>query len=951
MPKDPGATYDRNRFTRALRVLRWTAAGAVLLCVLACGACQPQSRPTRFLSGSGWEVHNLPWKVEGAFNLSFIVDASAGSSLRIEFGPDEGEALFVLELGPDGISCLDQRDGAASAPSILNRVTLAELSGHTLIFQQRPHRWALVADGEIMAAGNGPLEAGWAIRMAALRGAGDVAVRESRFQRLPGIRFADGFMRTAADPTSWEEAAGEWMVNVATNPLLSANAFWYSGTGEPKAVAVAGEPFWSDIHFEVACRPAAEGAMGIYLCYRAADDCYLFRWTSDDSERPCKQFIRIRGEEETVLAESPGGYAPGQWYTLRALVGAGWARVAVDDKPVFLVRDSGLTYGRIGLHVEGKRIASFDDVVVESRPAFLAVSEGRRVASVLTRGGEWMAMAPAPWEGAEDAGRIAVSAKEPARLVWAGCAWGACMLSARIAPWERGTMGLVFAYVDDMDFYSIRWEKSGSCRLRLCRTVNGRTTTLAERAMGDDERAHDLAVLARDGFVRVLVDGRPVLSRADCFELNGRVGLLAEQIPMGVFSRVMCEALPPPAPMPRAARDAFAAEPAQMQTWAGSVSDWVLTAYSETVPRPVHVWWHRLDFFGDVRVEMRLKEPVREGEEVGILLNGDGHDLASAYRACLTASGKPDRVRAEVVHGGQVLAAAEASWPAGPMTFGFRRGGETLSVLLGGRTILHVSEARPGDGRRIGWYALPGGEAARARVTPADLDIYAPGTINETFDLAPTDWRVGGGLWNMSNKWQCDPRWSFFSGQSDRLAAIWFKRPLHGDFSIEYFVGNKMQRERGQKYEYAQDMNLSFCADGEDLGSGYTLLFGGYDDTVTAFFRKGKKWALPLGGKPVLINRSGALHRHWYHVRVRRTGKLLQAWIDGALVLSKEDPDPLPDGHFAIWTYNNGIMIARVRISAEAIGPREDPDVARGPTTQPFYTLYDEIAKGADRGD
>jgi len=924
----------------------WAVTFLVSVCILVHGSTTAGAGAH---GPDGWEVHELPWEVETSFDLSFVVSAPASGRLRIGFGPADGTDLVSLDLGPEGIRYTDMRTGSATW-ALINPTGLVNLTGCRVVFQQRPHRWALVSGGDLLAGSNSPLEAGWRMRFAALKGAGEVNVSQVRYQRQPGVRFTDGFMRTGADPSSWEEVAGEWSLDVAPNPLLSANAFCYHGVGRPRAVAVAGDYSWSDYAFDVACRPAPGGAAGIFVCYRGPDEWYLFRWTSQDSTRPCKQVVRARAGEETVLAELPGGYSPGQWYTFRALVGAGWARFSIDDKPLFLIRDSGITSGRIGLCVEGEGMASFDDVVVETRTAFLAVPDDRQTEGALTSGGEWMLLPPAPWED-RSSGHIAVRTDGPARLIWPGTEWSDFALSAHLAPWRDGALGLVFGYGDDLHFYSLLWEKSPSgSRLALSRADGMRSVVLAERAVADDDAEHDLAVLSRDGTLNVMVDGAVVLTRSDPAQYDGRVGLMADDAPQGLFSRVMCEALSPLPPIPRAARDAFAAEPAQMQTWAGTVSDWTLTAYREGMPRALSVWWHRLEFFDDVQVAMRLEKPLRNGEEVGILLDGDGNEFGSAYLALIRPADPEGMMRVEVSRGGRSLDSTTVNWPAGPMSFAFRRAGSALCVVLGGRQILHLPDAPPGAGRRIGWYAVPA-EDGEPPVSPADIDIYSGGVVNETFDLAPTDWRIGGGVWDMSNKWQCDPRWSFFSGQSNHLAAIWFKRPLHGDFSIEYFVGNKMMRERGQKYEYAQDMNLSFCADGEDLGSGYTFLFGGYDNTVTALYRKGKEFAAPVGGKPILINRSGALHRHWYHIKVSRKGSLLQAWIDGALVLSREDPDPLPDGHFAIWTYNNGIMIARVRISAEGIGPREDPDLARGPTKQPFYTVYDRIAKGADGGD
>ena len=145
-----------------------------------------------------------------------------------------------------------------------------------------------------------------------------------------------------------------------------------------------------------------------------------------------------------------------------------------------------------------------------------------------------------------------------------------------------------------------------------------------------------------------------------------------------------------------------------------------------------------------------------------------------------------------------------------------------------------------------------------------------------------------------------------------------------------------MARERGNPrllYQYAQDLNLSFCADGEDLNAGYSFIFGGHNNTRTSLYRKGVEWDKT---SRILINQKG-LHRKWYHIKVTRKGRKLEMHVDGVPVFSKTDENPLKDGHFAVWTYNNGIMIGRVRVSAEEIGPRDSPDRVWGPATQSIY--------------
>jgi hypothetical protein len=130
-------------------------------------------------------------------------------------------------------------------------------------------------------------------------------------------------------------------------------------------------------------------------------------------------------------------------------------------------------------------------------------------------------------------------------------------------------------------------------------------------------------------------------------------------------------------------------------------------------------------------------------------------------------------------------------------------------------------------------------------------------------------------------------------------------------------------------------MNIYVCTDGQDLTSGYSFIFGGFDNTKTCLYRRSKSWAENTSR---LIDRP-SLHRKWHHVKVSRKGNILSMALDGTQVFAKTDDAPLGDGYFAIWTYNNAIMISRVRVSAEELGLRDSPDRVWAAPTQ---SIYDE---------
>lgn len=86
----------------------------------------------------------------------------------------------------------------------------------------------------------------------------------------------------------------------------------------------------------------------------------------------------------------------------------------------------------------------------------------------------------------------------------------------------------------------------------------------------------------------------------------------------------------------------------------------------------------------------------------------------------------------------------------------------------------------------------------------------------------------------------------------------------------------------------------------------------------------------------MVINQRG-LHRKWYHFRVSRVGGEVTVLVDGVQVFRKVDEEPLADGRLAVWTYDNGIMLGRVRISADGIGPLDSAEHLWPETTQAIY--------------
>ncbi len=193
-----------------------------------------------------------------------------------------------------------------------------------------------------------------------------------------------------------------------------------------------------------------------------------------------------------------------------------------------------------------------------------------------------------------------------------------------------------------------------------------------------------------------------------------------------------------------------------------------------------------------------------------------------------------------------------------------------------------------------------------------------------TFSTAPVDWKVQSGVWEMTNRWDCSPGWSWYGGRSEEVAAIWNKRKFSGDFSAQFYFAFKMDFVKTPKWHYhPQNVAISFCGDGKNFGSGYSFIVGADNNERSALYKKGKSVMDSNAPEALLFSLADGyppleqLHRRWWYVKVNKIGPRIECWLDNKLLFTYNDPKPLDVGQMALWTYNNGIMLSRVQIFYE----------------------------------
>ncbi|NQT86880.1 hypothetical protein HQ560_08960, partial [bacterium] len=141
--------------------------------------------------------------------------------------------------------------------------------------------------------------------------------------------------------------------------------------------------------------------------------------------------------------------------------------------------------------------------------------------------------------------------------------------------------------------------------------------------------------------------------------------------------------------------------------------------------------------------------------------------------------------------------------------------------------------------------------------------------------------------------------------------------------TVEFAAGIRYDIPRGgTAYQYASDINTVICGDGTDLRNGYNIVFAGWNNARTAIVRNGKEVAKTTD---FLFPRNSTQHRQWFYFKIQKQGPRVRLYVDNKLALEFNDPQPVTGRRLALWTWNNDIMIARVRVSSNGAPPCELP--------------------------
>jgi hypothetical protein len=890
-----------------------------------------------FAAVSLWAVGVLPAAAQAPRSLpiTFLPDADTGeidAIATLEVGPawpaaavaqmfmnyKDARNYLVFEATGASARLVEVRDGSPDTLATAKSWSaLAAQGTHTLTFKRR--NWALrvLCDGKTVVSAFDDFAPGDRVGVASV----GVRLTDLHTQPIGETVFHDDFSRPPGEPDPWNVELGRWAIrlpesrNNSSDPVKTANPFSLMASGSP-ALCTAGQTFWDSYLVTAAVKPevtAADtdpGAVGLAAYLTDRDNCYLFRvWAANAGAAPRKdnaELVRRLGGVETVLATGTAQLITGRWTTLGLRVFGDRLVGIVDGEEVCHAFDATFGEGKIGLYTLQCPKAHFDDVTLNYAACYEDDYGPDGQMPIQQLAGYWNIYQERLCTRPDPKTRTAIG-------LTGDRAWTNYQVEADLIRWSTSAVGLCFGVIGSGDYYLFRWgcgrDNPATDVQELWKVAGGKSSLLAQRqAPLDRQTPHRTAITYDRGYLCVRVDGATVLEAVDTSRpCSGRVGYYAEgdARAIGAFDNLRISFCPPPKE-PVSITEQFAKEDT-MADWARPIASW------RPLGARIYVW--DLPVWGDFVVRVNAASLLGSSGAVN-LCSGTNLDKSADWAPLVSISSVAGErnLRCSVTPAAGVEFKGTISPGSSEPEIELERRGTCLIVSADGRPIAGGCMT---DRAQDPWIAL---KLEGVGVSLNEATLTSPNILDYAFAGAPTDWAPREGIWEISDRWNCQPGWSWFCGREADTPLIWSKQSFSGDIVFEFWAAPMMDLPASQGgYSHPSDLNGIICGDGKNLCSGYAFVLAGDNNTRSKLLRLGQTVAENAAFRflnPTCRGDLNQFHRHWFHCRLEKTGGHLRYSIDGQVAMDWDDPNPLSGGRVGIWTYqHNGIMIARARVA------------------------------------
>ncbi len=781
------------------------------------------------------------------------------------------------------------------------------------------------------------------------------AAEEGFEQRLGPFTFNDDFLIDKESPQAlkyWETVSGDWGLHAVTGtpvgaqqhelkrfpkPERSPNFYSLNGHGTNAAI-LAGESFYNHYTYQASVQHNA-GTNGLLFLVTDSGMGHAFTVHTD----PVSGYLTFALWNRTPVGRGLGALVeavasdcvPGQWFLLEVRIHEDRVVCLVDHIEVIRRRLAMPPGGRFGLFSHAPVNTRFDDVRAQAHtelpldvPGDLAFWLRARSHALETRDGPLPGLAPADIPFSRRAHLVKTSTTNAVELIFGATNDPPRRIDLALAPeGDRWSAELIAGWQGaHAPHYRLNATRTGNtATVELLHVEPGVTNRLLDRALLKPPAGRCVTLMldatAAEG-LSGRVDGETVVWSPLCGTAEGAGGLALGRGMQAAVTLPVSRGSVPRLTDRFEKNNIYVTDPF-MRHWAAPEGQWL--------EYPDGRAWYKSDVLRQAEVRVPsvnntvLHLLIPEGETNGLLQVAvtNDHILLTSRFDGTNAPQTLARIAADHFPESQPVA-------DGPrLRFVTARLDDHLFTLHCDTGL--VTRCRvpfPLPGRRMMLQGMNTVQLGFTRV------IREP-VLDCLFTESLHDWVINGGAWEVINRFQCYPDWSHMNGENaDSLAALWSKYELVGDFSVEFFAGM-----RHGWYQRLGDLNLTVLNTVASTASGYSLVTAGWDPDESQLwsrlFRDGRlldksdHYTVPRQregnkrrGYEPLVATGRDVHGAWYSLRLRRIGGRLTFDFDNERILDVEDPEPLDAGSFGIWTYRNSMMVARVRVTADAIRPR-----------------------------
>ncbi len=522
---------------------------------------------------------------------------------------------------------------------------------------------------------------------------------------------------------------------------------------------------------------------------------------------------------------------------------------------------------------------------------------------------------PFAWVGKRDA-------DVPALCVNGELNWDDYVYTAAVRGRDGGIVGLAANLNINNDGYLVRWSSASGTvekanKLELCQIIDGKTTVISTINGGFiPDQWYKISIVSTIDEIKFLIDGNEKISLKNPVYWHGKIGLYADGAKSALYDDISVYGKNVKTDIMAEHASARIAEKVSedgaMSVWTDSNREWTLS-----YPSGAYCGIYHYDVSGDQWVSLKLTPSAQDSGTLTIALGSNGIQIETGVYAQInrkpaaTVNDKP-KTNLRICMDDKVFAEKEIPQlnPNEEYDLRFAKEGKKYIFEIDGDTVLDTDKAPEPNGNRPAFIGI------KAYRSVKNTLALGKQILDYTFSDSPTDWTTEG-TWLSTVRWACSPQWSFLGGSSRGDAVLWHKNKFFGNQDFEAFVGITMEYpgETEVYYDRYKNVGITICGDGVNPRNGYAAIYGADDingnpNQRIVLLRNG----VEIASIPNIMPGYEDAHRRWFHVELHKIGNKIDFLLDGNTMLSYTDNEPIEGGIPAVWTFNSGISVARVRL-------------------------------------